>query len=119
MNTLIRTKLHSALYCALGTVVLGAMGAMVQAAAEELASKTVRFNDLNVATTAGANVLYGRIRAAARDVCAQSIGSDPIERAAMYACIAKAIDAAVKKVDAPALTALRFGGNADVRLASK
>jgi hypothetical protein len=38
-------------------------------------------------------------------------------RVAEKACVDTAIDNAVRKVDAPALTSLRFGG--DIRLASK
>jgi len=40
-------------------------------------------------------------------------------REAAPACINTAIDNAVKKVNAPYLTALRFGNGTNVRLASK
>jgi|ERR1700733_9481313 UrcA family protein len=117
MNTNIRTKLYAALCCAFGS---GAVYAPTNSAqAEEAPSKVVRFADLDIKTPAGAKALYGRIRAAAHEVCDQSVGSDPILRPAVRECIDKAIDNAVRKVDAPALTALRFGGTGDVRLASK
>lgn len=119
MNTTIRTKAYTAIYCALGLAALCTLSTSVEAAEEGVPSKTVRFNDLNISNPAGAKVLYGRIRVAARDVCGLSAGSDPIQRLAVHACIEEAIDNAVKKVDAPALTALRFGGKGDVRLASK
>lgn len=116
MNT-IRTKLQTAIFCVLGTAALGAFWTPVQA--EDVPSKTVRFADLDVATPAGAKVLYHRIRVAAREVCEESVGRDPIEKLAMPGCVNTAIDQAVKKVNAPYLTALRFGTSSDVRLASK
>ena len=81
-------------------------------------SKTVRFSDLDITKSEGAKVLYSRIRAAARDVCEMSTAGDPILRLAVKGCIEKAVDKAVKDVNAPMLTYLRFG-TTDVRLASK
>jgi UrcA family protein len=115
MNRTLRTKLYTAIYCTLGTAALCA--ASVQAA-EDVPSKTVRFADLNITTEAGAKVLYSRIRAAAQDVCHDSSGGDPIQRLGVSACIAKAIDKAVRDVNSPVLSSLRFGSG-DVRLASK
>jgi UrcA family protein len=117
MNTNIRTKLYAALCCAFGSGAVCAPSTSAQA--QEVQSKVVRFADLDITKPAGAKVLYGRIRAAAHEVCDQSAGSDPILRPAVHACIDKAIDDAVRKLNAPALTALRFGGSGDVRLASK
>ena len=117
MNTTIRTKLYAALCCAFGTGAVCSHSSSAQA--QDVPAKTVRFADLDITKPAGAKVLYGRIRAAAHDVCDQSVGGDPIMRPAVRACIDKAIDDAVRKVNAPALTALRFGGSGDVRLASK
>ena len=116
MNRTIRTKLYTAIYCTLGTAALCAASASVQA--EDVPSKTVKFADLNITSQAGAKVLYGRIRAAARDVCRVSTVGDPIMRPAVSACIEKAIDKAVKDVNSPVLTSLRFGSG-DVWLASK
>lgn len=116
MNTLIRTKIHTALYCGFAAAALCALTSSAQA--EDVPSKTVKFQDLNITTPAGAKTLYGRIRAAARDVCDSSASGDPMLRLAVHACMEKAIDNAVRKVNAPALTALRFGSNV-VRLASK
>jgi UrcA family protein len=117
MNTPIRTKLYAVICCALGTAGLGSFSTSASAN-DDPPSKTVRFNDLDVTRTAGAKVLYSRIRAAARDVCDLSAGADPIRRVAVKACMDTAIDDAVRKVNAPALTALRFGSD-PVRLASK
>ena len=117
MNTTIRTKFYTVIYCVLGTTALCALSTSVQA--EDVPHKTVKFADLNITTQAGAKVLYQRIRAAAQEVCALSVGKDPILRSAAHGCIETAIDKAVKGVDSPVLTSLRFGGSGDTRLASK
>jgi UrcA family protein len=117
MNTFNRTKLYTAIYCALGIAALGAFSTSVNAT-EIPPSETVRFGDLNISHMEGAKVLYGRIHAAARKVCKQSGGTDPVLRLADKACIETAVDDAVRKVNAPVLTALRFG-NEPIRLANK
>lgn len=118
MTTTTGKKLFTAIACVLGTAALSVLAPSVQAAEQDPPSKTVHFADLNIQSPEGAKALYGRIRAAAQAVCQGSIGSDPVLREATHACLDKAIDNAVKKVDAPYLTALRFGGS-NVRLASK
>ncbi|HEY4971667.1 MAG TPA: UrcA family protein [Steroidobacteraceae bacterium] len=116
MIALTRNKLFTVIYCLL--VAAWASTLVATAGAEEsLPSKTVRYSDLDISKPEGAKALYQRIRAAARDVCDLSIAGDPVLRAATQACVDTAIDNAVRKVDAPALTSLRFGG--DIRLASK
>jgi UrcA family protein len=117
MNTINRTKAGAVIYCILGMAAMGFTAA--QAADDIPPSKTVKFADLNIHTPEGAKALYQRIRVAAADVCDASIGSDPVVRQAMRSCVDTAIDDAVKKVNAPYLTALRFGENTNVRLASK
>jgi UrcA family protein len=117
MNTTIRTKLYAALCCAFGTGAICAHSSSAEA--EDAPTRVVRFADLDITKAAGAKVLYGRIRLAAHTVCEQSAGGDPILRPGVHVCIDKAIDEAVRKINAPALTALRFGGSGDVRLASK
>ncbi len=117
MNTTIRTKIYTAISCVVGAAALcTALSTAVEA--EDAPHKTVRFSDLDITKSEGAKVLYGRIRAAAQDVCEVSTGSDPILRLAVKGCIEKAVDKAVKDVNAPMLTSLRFG-TTDVRLASK
>jgi UrcA family protein len=85
--------------------------------AEDAPSKIVRFSDLDITKSDGAKVLYSRIRVAAQDVCGLSTGRDPILRMATKGCIEKAIDKAVKDVNAPMLSYLRFGST-EVHLAS-
>jgi UrcA family protein len=117
MNTTIRTKICTAISCVMGTAALcAALSTSVEA--EDVPSKTVRFNDLDITKSDGAKILYSRIRAAARDVCESSTGTDPFLRVAIKGCIEKAVDKAVKDVNAPMLTYLRFGST-DVRLAGK
>ena len=118
MNSIIRTRLYAAICFAVGTVALCALATSVEAADQDPPSKRVKFADLNIQSPEGAKTLYDRIRAAAREVCQVSAGSDPILHRSTHACIDKAIDNAVKKVNAPYLTALRFGSG-DLRLASK
>lgn len=116
MNT-IETKLYAAISCVFVAASLYSLSGLAGAEEPPLPSQTVRWNDLDIAKPAGAKVLYSRIRAAARNVCEYTAAGDPILREAVHVCIEKAIDKAVKGVDAPELTALRFGS--DIRLASK
>jgi UrcA family protein len=116
MVTLNRNKLFVVIYCLM--IAAWACTLAVTAGADEsLPSKTVRYSDLDISNPEGAKALYHRIRAAARNVCDRSIAGDPVLRAATQACVDTAIDNAVRKVDSPALTSLRFGG--DIHLASK
>ena len=67
---------------------------------DALVSKTVRFKDLDISTAEGARALYGRIAAAAREVC----------RAEGYAtvrnCRAHAVDHAVRGVGSALLSSI-------------
>ena len=68
---------------------------------------TVRYDDLNLASTAGAQVLYQRISAAAHKVCGPSFATFyPGKWREWQECYENSIDAAVKQVNAPTLTAL-------------
>jgi UrcA family protein len=104
MNASISTKYRAAIHCIFGAAALFSLSAPARATDD--ASKRVRFDDLNIAEPAGAKILYRRIRAAASEVCASYYGSNPVNRALVRACVEKAIDDAVMKVNAPALTAL-------------
>jgi UrcA family protein len=64
-------------------------------------SETVKFSDLNLGSPAGVEALYGRIHAAAWRVCQQPSGEQAGERA----CIRKAEQEAISKVNVPLLTA--------------
>jgi UrcA family protein len=117
MNTSIRIKIYTAISCLMSTAALSTAFSTT-VVAQDVPHKTVKFNDLDITTPEGAKVLYKRITAAAREVCDVSIGSDPILRAGAKVCIDQAVDNAVRGVNAPMLTSLRFGSS-DVRLASK
>jgi UrcA family protein len=116
MNKSIRLTLYTALCCALGTAALGGL-ATAGTAEEDLPTKIVRFDDLDIAKPAGAKVLYHRIQAAAFEVCRGPSGREFQLMGRDHACIEQAIDAAVRSVDSAALTELRFGS--EFRLASK
>jgi UrcA family protein len=117
MNT-IRTKLSAAICVLFGSAAVGAPWTSAQADEQPPPSKTIKYADLNLQTVEGARVLYNRIRLAATQVC-ETNDRDPIMRDARPKCVDTAIDNAVKKVNEPSLTALRFGNSGDVRLASK
>jgi UrcA family protein len=117
VNKTLRTKLYRVIYCTLGAAALCTLTATAGADTQTPLTKTVKFDDLNIATPAGAKVLYRRIQAAAVEVCPPqmfyTLQMDQIQRT----CVSQAIDNAVKSVNSTALTELRFGSPA--RVASK
>jgi UrcA family protein len=70
---------------------------------EQLRTETVKFQDLNVGTPAGAEALYSRIHSAAVRVCSPS--GEWLEEVGAAACAKDAEAKAIKKVDVPFLTA--------------
>jgi UrcA family protein len=117
MNS-IRTKLYTAIGVLFGSAAAGGAWTSAQASEPPPPSMTVKFADVDIQTAAGAKVLYHRIRLAADEVCTSSSWHDPILREAESQCVNTAIDNAVRRVNAPFLTALRFG-ESNVRLASR
>jgi len=113
----IRTKLYAAVCVLFGSAAVGAPWTSAQASKQTVVTKTVKFADLDVHTVEGAKILYHRIRAAAQQVCLPPVGYSML-REPMPQCVNTAIDDAVKKVNAPYLTALRFS-NGTIHLASK
>ena len=85
---------------ALSTLMLLA-GSAAHAAnrAGDVPTKTVSFRDLDLSTAYGAQALYDRIEAAAREVCR---GTELMD---YNACRARAIEGAVKHVGNPLLSA--------------
>jgi UrcA family protein len=68
---------------------------------------TVRYSDLNLATTAGAATLYGRIVGAAHYVCGEEGYPNGIDMQNYWnACFQTAVNGAVAKVHSPLLTQL-------------
>ena len=72
----------------------------------DVPSVKVRYDDLNLATTAGANTLYRRISSAARDVCPDLYSRDTHIVLAAQRCQAAAIAKAVSEVNSPSLAML-------------
>jgi UrcA family protein len=100
MNSIVKTDKRSILACATA-MWLACVLVASNAYADDLRSETVKFADLNVGTSAGAEALYGRIHAAARRVCDQPSG----EMEAIRRCVTKAESEAIGKVNFPLLTA--------------
>lgn len=99
-------------FCAYSTAIVVAclLLASNAFADDQTRSETVRFADLKVDTSAGADVLYRRIQSAARRVC--SYDATSIQGPSVWQdCVRPSIDAAVAKVNNPQLTALHTGRN--------
>jgi UrcA family protein len=85
---------------------------------------SVRFADLDLARIDGAAALYGRLHAAARDVC-RPLDERRLERAVAFnACVADALSTAVVTLDQPLLTLYyraKFGprSGADPKIATR
>ena len=74
--------------------------------AGDVSQITVHFGDLNIDRTAGATVLYRRIRHAAERACGDpQLPGSHVVSLDWRRCVAQAIDQAVVSVDRPALTA--------------
>jgi UrcA family protein len=104
-----RNMICTAIYCALGTLSLLTLAAQAGAVDWDVRTKAVRFDDLNINKPAGIKILYGRINAAAHEVCEVpgSILRSPQDE---QNCVKQAVDDAVRTVNVAALSALRFGG---------
>lgn len=77
------------------------------AAAEEGNSVKVSYADLDLSSTAGATVLYGRIKRAAGVVCGTMPNRLELQRFSIWQqCYSGAISSAVSTVDSPRLTSI-------------
>lgn len=81
---------------------------VVSAADPSSASRTVKFADLNVSSSAGAHALYMRILAAAQVVCSYHPFATDGDKAR---CVRDAIADAVARVDRPELSAVYNANN--------
>ena len=102
----------------LGTAVLASILFVLEitpawSATPEARSVTVSYRDLDLASREGANVLYRRIQAAAKEVCGRP-GADLLEQSTWKSCYHNAISDAVGKVNNPLLTAVHTGHPAAV-----
>ncbi len=87
---------------------LGAVGSAHAASADAPALK-VRYSDLNLSTEQGSLALYGRIVAAAQQVCTVDDIRDLQAVAAAKACRQQAIAQAVRDVNSPMLASVYAG----------
>jgi UrcA family protein len=107
MNNLIKaqsklvTIVLIASFAALGGIALAQPAAAADATSANTVSYSVRYSDLDVSKMPGAKTLYLRIRYAAETLCesAATWGKKEGE-----ACVNKAVNDAVARVDAPLLT---------------
>ena len=95
-------KTNNPIRVAVAVALFAALTAGAQAA--DLPEIHVNYADLNVGTTAGATVLYQRIRGAADRVCGGTDTRDLARQGLARACVDHAVADAVAKVNAPALT---------------
>jgi UrcA family protein len=101
MNSNVKSNNRIIRGCAAAVLLACASVAFSAPAGDDVRSETVKFADLDVGTTAGAEALYGRIHAAARRVCEQPAG----ELGSVRPCMANAESQAIGKVNSPLLTA--------------
>jgi UrcA family protein len=101
-GTAVTTLLPVCLTLAAATLLLGPGTAA--AAAAEAPSVTIRFADLNLSTSAGAQTLYHRISGAARMVCGPE-GRNLDEQREARGCYEQAVRRAVAQVHNPLLSA--------------
>jgi UrcA family protein len=105
----ISTHLSSLITTAIfGALALGCSAVSTAAERGDLPQVLVRFEDLNLATRQGASALYGRIAAAADEVCQSNAvdNRDLLAQQQLRACVHKAIADAVTKVGQPELLAI-------------
>jgi UrcA family protein len=114
MNKNLRIKSMAAMCLGYGTAALSGTAGAAEAA---LPSEVVRYADLNLASPAGARILYHRIQAAASRVCQLDVVVDPHFMDVQKTCYRQAIDAAVRHVGSAALSQIH--GVATQHLASR
>ena len=94
---------HTVAAVLLGTVASGLAAVSGAADNGDTLQAVVKYGDLDVSNSEGANTLYSRIRSAAVNVCRPFDNRDFASQKLLNTCIHNAIAAAVNKVDEPAL----------------
>jgi UrcA family protein len=108
-----KPKFHSStrsisLHIALAAIACGVAVTMPATAGQSDGApmtKVVSYADLNLNSEPGARTLHGRLRMAARQVCAPSWGNSLRERTNWRECFDSALERSVAEVDEPMLTA--------------
>jgi UrcA family protein len=62
---------------------------------------TVRYDDLNLSTPAGVDILKRRVSRAAEQVCGDQYGTDPLGKLIWQGCVRRATDNALARVNWP------------------
>ncbi len=98
---------RSLIVTAILTSLISSISAVCSAADfTDVRTTTVKYGDLDVATSQGAASLYNRIRFASEAVCSPSDRNDLASMSRSQKCVQQAIAGAVAKVNQPALSAL-------------
>jgi UrcA family protein len=123
MNTMTTAnRFHSLIAASLFSVLSSSLAALPAAAGSfEPPKVIVKFGDLDISHPQGAAALYGRIRAAAQNVCSPFDGSGLSAKMHLDACVHKTVADAVSAVDEPALLAVhnaKMGKAVPARVAS-
>jgi UrcA family protein len=96
-----RTSARFALTLSALSLLVGSATALAAPSTDsEVVTKVVRFKDLDLATGAGAEMLYERIAGAARVVCRGAAHAD------VRTCRARAVEDAVRTVGSPLLSSI-------------
>jgi len=104
--------MKSAIQLVILAACLSPLSAVAAAASDQaVPARTVHFADLDLTNAEGAGVLYGRIREAARDVCAPADSSNLQQLAFSQHCTQAAIGRAVNEVNAPLLSSYYLSRN--------
>lgn len=110
MNTLKTALLTTALSLSAATCFAGTAAAPL--------TKAVNYAALNVTTTAGAEHLYQRLRAAAQAVCAPADGGTVSQKYHYRVCVDTALSNAIVRVDQPLVKNIHDSKSRNIRLAS-
>jgi UrcA family protein len=101
----------AAIACSLLLVLFASMSASAAEPDSQVPATRVSLAGLDLAHAQGAELLYARIRSAARQVCEPVAASAPYRFAQLEErnCVEQSIGRAVAKVDSPLLTAVHHG----------
>jgi len=98
-----------------------AAAASIQVAGDvDVGQVKVRYGDLDLNRTDGADALIRRVRAAAETVCGVDADRRDLGRAKLQsACVTRITEATIRRIDSPAVTARLGKSSAQTRLATK
>ena len=107
MNSSVKTINKAFFVCSTAMLLASVLVVSSAFADDQVRSETVKFQDLNAGTPAGAEALYFRIHSAAKRVCSRP--GDVWEMILASTCIKDAEATAIQKVNLPILTAYYEG----------